>query len=125
MYKITYFEADGGVDISLICDENADKTFLTRWELYSSEIDLGDIENEFENKPTEEEIREVVTDVFRRYVESVIGTYTVEQMNMCVFDENDSMTDDEGLSWEEIFNFTWGKITDLCVEVTECEIEEV
>ena len=65
MYKIKDFDADGLVEISLLCEENIDKEMFTRWDLYSSEIDLGEVECEFEKKPSEEEVEQHINNCIK------------------------------------------------------------
>lgn len=124
MYKLTNFDASALVEISLLCEENIDKKMFTRWELCSSEIDLGDVECEFENKPSKEDIDRYVTQKFKEYVERVIGDYGVQQMTMDVYDDKETMMNDEGLNWEDVLDLRWGEIIYLSVDVDEYEVEE-
>ena len=125
MYKIKDFDADGLVEISLLCEENIDKEMFTRWDLYSSEIDLGEVECEFEKKPSEEEVEQHITQLFKEYVEGVMGGYTVEQMSMNIYDENESEMNDEGLNWEDVLELRWGEITYLSININQYNVEEI
>ena len=125
MYKIKDFDADGLVEISLLCEENIDKEMFTRWDLYSSEIDLGEVECEFEKKPSEEEVEQQITQLFKEYVEGVMCGYTVEQMSMNIYDENESEMNDEGLNWEDVLELRWGEITYLSININQYNVEEI
>ena len=110
MYKITDFHADGLVEISLLCEENIDKEMFTRWDLYSSEIDLGEVECEFEKKPSEEEVEQHITQLFKEYVEVLMGGYTVEKMSMNIYD---------------VLELRWGEITYLSININQYNVEEI
>lgn len=125
MYRIVDFYADALVDIELLFEENVDKEIFTRWELCSGEIDMGDVEYEFENKPSKEEVHSAIEQLFIEYVERVMSTYTVDQMTMSIYDERESMMNDEGLNWEDVLTLSWGKIICMASDVMEYEIEEI
>lgn len=122
MYKITDFHADAIVTISLLCKDKS-KEMYTRWELCSTEIDLGEVDFEFKNKPYKEEIEKHVTELFKRYIEDIMSSYTVRQMSMSVYDENHSEMNDEGVNWEDVLELGWGEVIDLCSYISEYKIE--
>lgn len=122
MYKITSFDAWGSVDISLVCDDRDD--MYTMWELDSGEIELGNIDCKFEKNPSEEEVEQHITQLFKEYVERVMSTYSVEQMTMSVYDGGGGMENEEGLNWEDVLELSWGEITYLSITVKEYEVEE-
>ena len=122
MYKITDFHADAIVTISLLCKDKS-KEMYTRWELCSTEIDLGEVDFEFKNKPYKEEIEKHVTELFKRYIEDIMSSYTVRQMSMSVYDENHSEMNDEGVNWEDVLELGWVEVIDLCSYISEYKIE--
>ena len=122
MYKITDFHADAIVTISLLCKDKS-KEMYTRWELCSTEIDLGEVDFEFKNKPYKEEIEKHVTELFKRYIEDIMSSYTVRQMSMSVYDENHSEMNDEGVNWEDVLELGWGEVIYLCSYISEYKIE--
>ena len=123
MYKITSFDAWGSVDISLVCDDRDD--MYTMWELDSGEIELGKIDCKFEKNPSEEEVEQHITQLFKEYVEGVMCGYTVEQMSMNIYDENESEMNDEGLNWEDVLELRWGEITYLSININQYNVEEI
>ena len=123
MYKITSFDAWGSVDISLVCDDRDD--MYTMWELDSGEIELGNIDCKFEKNPSEEEVEQHITQLFKEYVEGVMCGYTVEQMSMNIYDENESEMNDEGLNWEDVLELRWGEITYLSININQYNVEEI
>ena len=125
MYRIVDFYADALVDIELLFEENVDKEIFTRWELYSSEENLGDVEYEFENKPSKEDVDRAIEQLFKEHVEYVVSTYSVDQMTMSIYDECESMVNDEGLAWEDVLTLSWGEIIRMAVDVMDYEIEEI
>lgn len=124
MYKITDFHADAIVNISLLCMDKS-KEMYTRWELCSTEIDLGEVDFEFKNKPNEEEVNQHIAQLFKKYVEDLMSSYTVRQMSMSVYDENHSETNDEGVNWEDVLELGWGEIVELCAYASEYRIEDL
>ena len=51
--------------------------------------------------------------------------YTVEQMSMNIYDENESEMNDEGLNWEDVLELRWGEITYLSININQYNVEEI
>ena len=116
MYSMSYLKADAKVNISLLCN-NEDKGVFTSWELYSDEIELLD-DYKFENELDDEQIKEYVVNLFRSYVEGVISTYSVSDMNMQIYNR-------EGLNYENVDGLSWGKIIEIETYIDEYDLEVI
>ena len=140
MYKIESFYAKANVEIELIHEDG--RKFYTKWELCEDDAMTYNDYKTFDSRNiSEEEAYNAIKDMYKSYVESVIGSHPVENMTMSVFNEYDeecyayTLKDcnyeidsklEELLKQEDhvlLDNLEWGNIVDLDCIVDEYELD--
>ena len=140
MYKIKSFYATANVKVELIHQDG--RKFYTTWELYEDDaLEWNDYKTFHSINISEEEAYNAIKDMYRLYIESVIGSYPVENMTMNVFNNDDEECYTYTLKdcnyeidnkLEELFkqedhvlldNLEWGNIVDLDCVVDGYELD--
>ena len=140
MYKIENFYATANVEIELIHKDG--RKFYTKWELCEDDaLTYNDYKTFDSINVTEEEAHNTIKDMYKSYVESVIGSHQVENMTMSIFNADDEecytytlkdcnyeidsqLEDLLKQSTHVLLNdLEWGNIINLDCEVDEYELD--
>ena len=101
MYKID--DINGEVSLVVYLEDEDKKEYYSCWYYELQELNnLFDIE--FENKPSEEEIQDIVKKCAIEHTESIIDSYRVNSMTMNVQDEDDEIVSKDDTLEKDLFN---------------------
>ena len=116
MYKID--DINGEISLVVYLEDEDKKEYYSCW--YYELQELNNLfEIEFENKPSEEEIQDIVRECAIEHAESIVASYSVNSMTMHVQDEDDELVD-----YEEL-NLEWKCVSKNLVDITYIDYEGI